>query len=63
MPKRRQSPRFSGPEPIEILRVAGTVRTDKEQIGATLRERVAALAAPSGAVADAELSEPTGIAN
>jgi hypothetical protein len=60
MPKRRQITATFGVL-IEILRVAGTVRTDKEQIGATLREQVAALAATSGAVAGAELSEPTGI--
>jgi hypothetical protein len=62
MPKRRQiTVTFGGPEPIGILRAAGTGRTDEEQIGATSRERVAALAAASGAVAGAELSEPTGI--
>ena len=60
MPKRRQiTVTFGGPEPIEILRAAGTDRTDEEQIGAALRERVAALGTASGAVAGAELAKPT----
>jgi Tfp pilus assembly protein PilX len=50
---------FGGPEPIEILRVAGTGRTDEERISAALRDRVVALGAASGAVAGAEVAEPS----
>ena len=60
MPKLRQiTVTFGGPEPIEILLAAGTGRTDEERISAALRERVVALGAASGAVADAEAAEPT----
>ena len=60
MPKLHQiTVTFGGPEPIEILLAAGTGRTDEERISAALRERVVALGAASGAVADAEAAEPT----
>jgi len=60
MPKLRQiTVTFGGPEPIEILRAAGTGRTDEERISVALRERVVALGAASGAVAGAELAEST----
>jgi len=36
---------FGSPEPVDVLRVAGTGRTDEEQIASALRQRVAALAA------------------
>ena len=66
LPRGRQMPTlrqitvtFGGPEPIEILRAAGTGRTDEGRISAALRERVVALGAASGAVAGAEVAEPT----
>jgi long-chain acyl-CoA synthetase len=38
---------FGHPEPVDVLRVAGTGRTDEERIASALRQRVAALAGPS----------------
>ncbi len=49
---------FGAPEPVEILRSAGTGRTDEERIAGALRQQVTALGAASGAVAQAELGDP-----
>jgi len=49
---------FGFPEPVEILRVAGTGRTDEERIAGALRQRVIALGPASGVTADAEPPEP-----
>jgi long-chain acyl-CoA synthetase len=38
---------FGHPEPVDVLRVAGTGRTDEERIASALRQRVAALAGTS----------------
>jgi hypothetical protein len=61
-PRRHRMPRlrqitvtFGGPEPVEILRTAGTGRTDEERISAALRERVAVLGAASGGAVGAEV--------
>jgi len=45
---------FGHPEPVDVLRVAGTGRTDEERIASALRERVFALGAASGVVLNAE---------
>ncbi|MBV8131531.1 MAG: AMP-binding protein [Alphaproteobacteria bacterium] len=61
LPRGRRVPRihpitvvFASPEPVEILRGAGTGRTDEERIADALRQRVIALGAASGAAIDAE---------
>src|SRR5271166_4769229 len=60
IPKLRQiTVAFGSPEPVEILRVAGTGRTDEERIANALLVRVIALGAPTGAAAGAEAAEPT----
>jgi len=60
MPKLRQiTVTFGALEPIEALRAAGTGRTHEERISAALRERVVAVGAAAGAVAGAEVAEPT----
>jgi hypothetical protein len=38
---------FGHPESVDVLRVAGTGRTDEERIASALRQRVAALAGSS----------------
>jgi len=38
---------FGHPDPVDVLRVAGTGRTDEERIASALRQRVAALAGTS----------------
>jgi hypothetical protein len=55
---RRITVAFGAPEPVEILRSAGTGRTDEERIAGALRQQVTALGAASGAVAQAELGDP-----
>jgi long-chain acyl-CoA synthetase len=49
---------FGRPETVEVLR-AGAGRTDEERISAALRERVVALGATSGAVAETALPAPS----
>jgi long-chain acyl-CoA synthetase len=54
LPKMRQiTVAFGCPEPVAILRSAGTGRTDEERIASALRQKVIALGAASGAVAQA----------
>jgi long-chain acyl-CoA synthetase len=50
---------FDCPEPVEVLRAAGAGRTAEERISAALRERVAALGAASGGVAETALPAPS----
>jgi hypothetical protein len=38
---------FGHPESVDVLRIAGTGRTDEERIASALRQRVAALAGSS----------------
>ncbi|HKM73942.1 MAG TPA: 1-acyl-sn-glycerol-3-phosphate acyltransferase, partial [Stellaceae bacterium] len=60
IPKLRQiTVAFGSPQPVEILRAAGTGRTDEERIANALLVRVIALGAPTGAAAGAEAAEPT----
>jgi long-chain acyl-CoA synthetase len=60
IPKLRQiTVAFGSPEPVEILRAAGTGRTDEDRIANALRVRVVALGAPPGAAAGVEAAEPT----
>jgi long-chain acyl-CoA synthetase len=65
LPRGRRIPRFrqitvafGSPDPVEILRAAGTGRTDEERIAGALRQRVISLGAVTGEVAETVLPAP-----